>query len=32
MGNGYSCDGMYKLSIINNEDMNSVYIVEFFDI
>ena len=29
---GYSCDDMYKLSIMNNEDMNSVYIVESFDI
>ena len=29
---GYSCDGMYKLSIMNNEDMNSTYIVKSFDI
>ncbi|KAK4355949.1 hypothetical protein RND71_024920 [Anisodus tanguticus] len=30
VGKGYSCNGMYKLSINNNNNFNSAYIVEFF--
>ena len=31
VGKDYSCGGMNKLSIMNNGDMNSIYIVESFD-
>ncbi|KAH9725877.1 hypothetical protein KPL70_008036 [Citrus sinensis] len=31
-GKGYSCDGMYKLSINNNNNINLVYIVESCDV
>ena len=32
VGKGYSCDGMYKLSINNKDDVNSLYIVDSFDV
>lgn len=29
---GYLCDGMYKLSVNDNKTMNSVYLVDSFDV